>query len=128
MSEGEQPTVYHPEPQSNVGKWILIALAIVYVGASAFFIYDQHAKLDKVTQAQAVSDKQIGDLTSACNPPKPIPETLAQQLGMTKKELRRAPPNYSARNKPHRHPQRHALRTGGGREKRCGRGFRRVEP
>ena len=63
MSEGEQPTVYHPEPQSNVGKWILIALAIVYVGASAFFIYDQHAKLDKVTQAQAVSDKQIGDLT-----------------------------------------------------------------
>jgi len=28
MSEGEQPTVYHPEPQSNTGKWILIALAI----------------------------------------------------------------------------------------------------
>ena len=50
MPEGEQPTVYHPEPQSNVGKWILIALVVVYVGASAFFIYDQHGKLQKVTQ------------------------------------------------------------------------------
>ena len=24
MSEGEQPVVYHPEPQSNIGKWILM--------------------------------------------------------------------------------------------------------
>jgi hypothetical protein len=38
MSEDEQPTVYHPEPESNVGKWILIALAVAYVGASSFFI------------------------------------------------------------------------------------------
>ena len=38
MSEGEQPIVYHPEPQSNVGKWILIVLAVAYAGASAFFI------------------------------------------------------------------------------------------
>ena len=28
MPEGEQPTVYHPEPQSNVGKWILLAVAV----------------------------------------------------------------------------------------------------
>ena len=38
MPEGEQPIVYHPEPQSNIGKWILIVLAVAYVGASAFFI------------------------------------------------------------------------------------------
>src|ERR1035438_6252572 len=63
MSEGEQPIVYHPEPQSNVGKWILIVLAVAYAGASAFFIYDQHGKLDKVTQDQSASQKQIGDLT-----------------------------------------------------------------
>ncbi len=63
MSEGEQPHIYHPEPTSNVGKWILIALAIAYVGASAFFIYDQHGKVDKLTQDQTASQKQIGDLT-----------------------------------------------------------------
>ena len=86
-SAGEQPTVYHPEPQSNVGKWILIALAVVYVCASAFFIYDQHSKLDKVTQDQAASQKQIGDLTKRMQSAEADSETLAQQLGMTKKEL-----------------------------------------
>jgi len=87
MSEGEQPAVYHPEPQSNVGKWILIALAVVYVGASAFFIYDQHSKLEKITQDQAASQKQIGDLTKRMQAAEADSETLAQNLGMTKKEL-----------------------------------------
>jgi DNA gyrase/topoisomerase IV subunit A len=87
MSEGEQPTVYHPEPQSNIGKWILIALAVAYVGASAFFIFDQHGKLEKVTQDQAASQKQIGDLTKRMQSAEADSETLAQQLGMTKKEL-----------------------------------------
>jgi chromosome segregation ATPase len=87
MSEGEQPNVYHPEPQSNVGKWILIALAIAYVGASAFFIYDAHSKLGKVTQDQAASQKQIGDLTKRMQSAEADSETLAQQVGMTKKEL-----------------------------------------
>jgi len=87
MAEGEQPTVYHPEPQSNVGKWILIVLAVAYAGASAFFIYDHHTKLDKVTQDQAASQKQIGDLTKRMQSAEADSETLAKQLGMTKKEL-----------------------------------------
>jgi chromosome segregation ATPase len=87
MSEGEQPTVYHPEPHSNVGKWILIVLAVAYAGASSFFIYDQHGKLDKVTQDQAASQKQIGDLTKRMQSAEADSETLAQQLGITKKEL-----------------------------------------
>ena len=87
MSEGEQPNVYHPEPQSNVGKWILIALAVAYVGASAFFIYDAHSKLGKVTQDQAASQKQIADLTKRMQSAEADSETLAHQLGMTKKEL-----------------------------------------
>ncbi len=87
MSEGEQPHVYHPEPQSNVGKWILLIVAIAYVGASAFFIYDQHSKLDKLTQDQTASQKQIGDLTKRMQSAEADSETLAQNLGMTKKEL-----------------------------------------
>jgi chromosome segregation ATPase len=87
MSEGDQPNVYHPEPQSNIGKWILIALAIAYVGASAFFIYDLHSKLGKVTQDQTASQKQIGDLTKRMQSGEADSETLARQLGMTKKEL-----------------------------------------
>jgi chromosome segregation ATPase len=87
MSEGEQPTVYHPEPHSNVGKWILIILAVVYAGASGFFIYDQHGKIEKVTQDQSASQKQIGDLTKRMQAAEADSETLARQLGMTKKEL-----------------------------------------
>ena len=87
MSEGDQPNIYHPEPQSNIGKWILIALAIAYVGASAFFIYDAHSKLGKVTQDQAASQKQIVDLTKRMQSSEADSETLAHQLGMTKKEL-----------------------------------------
>jgi chromosome segregation ATPase len=87
MSEGEQPNVYHPEAQSNVGKWILITLAVAYVGASAFFIYDAHSKLGKVTQDQAASQKQIADLTKRMQSAEADSETLAHQLGMTKKEL-----------------------------------------
>ncbi len=87
MSEGEQPNVYHPEPQSNVGKWILIALAAVFVGGSVFFIYDLHSKLGKVTQDQTASQKQIADLTKRMQSSEADSETLAHQLGMTKKEL-----------------------------------------
>ncbi len=87
MPEGEQATVYHTEPQSNVGKWILIVLAVAYVGASSFFIYDQHSKLEKVTQDETTSQKQIGDLTKRMQSAEADSETLAQQLGMTKKEL-----------------------------------------
>jgi len=87
MSEGEQPNVYHPEPQSNVGKWILIAVAVAYVGASAFFIYDLHSKLGRVTQDQTANQKQIADLTKRMQSSEADSETLAHQVGMTKKEL-----------------------------------------
>jgi len=87
MPEGEQPTVYQPEPQTNVGKWILMALAVVYVGGSLFFIYSLHGKLEKVTQDQTTSEKQIGELTKRMQSAEADSETLALQLGMTKKEL-----------------------------------------
>jgi chromosome segregation ATPase len=87
MSEGEQPNVYQPEPQSNVGKWILIALAALYVGGSLFFIYDVHSKLGKVTLDQTASQKQIADLTKRMQSAEADSETLAQQVGLTKKEL-----------------------------------------
>jgi chromosome segregation ATPase len=87
MPEGEQPSVYQPEPQSNIGKWILIVLAVAYVGASGYSIYDQHVKLDKITQDQAASQKDIGDLTKRMQSAEADSETLAQQIGMTKKEL-----------------------------------------
>jgi chromosome segregation ATPase len=85
--EGEQPAVYHQETHSNTGKWILLAVAIVYVVASAYLIFDQRGKLNKLTQDQSVSEKQIGDLTKRMQSAEADSETLAQQVGMTKKDL-----------------------------------------
>jgi chromosome segregation ATPase len=87
MSEGAQPVVYQPEPQSHVAQWVLIALAVAYVAASAYFIYAQRLELEKLTQDQTSSEKQIGDLTKRMQSAEADSETLARQLGMTKKEL-----------------------------------------
>src|SRR5271157_1541046 len=85
--EGVQPAVYHTETHSNTGKWILLAVAIAYVVASAYFTFDQRGKLEKVTQDQSASQKQIADLTKRMQSAEADSETLAQQVGMTKKEL-----------------------------------------
>ncbi len=87
MSEGEKPQVYQPEPQSYTGKWILIILGIVYVCASVFFIYHQHAKLQEFTQDQAASQKQIADLSKRMDSAESDSGALLDRLGMTKKEL-----------------------------------------
>jgi chromosome segregation ATPase len=83
--EGEQP-VYHSDTP-NTGKWILLAVAIAYVAASTFFIFDQRSKLHKLTEEQGVSQKQIGDLTKRMQSAEADAETLAQQVGMTKKQM-----------------------------------------
>lgn len=79
--------VYHPEHQSSAGKWILLVLAIAYVAGSLYFLFDLRSKLDKVTQDQAASQKQTADLTKRMQAAEADAETLAQQLGMTKKDL-----------------------------------------
>jgi hypothetical protein len=85
--QGEQAPVYHPEHQSSAGKWILLVLAIAYVAGSLYFMFDMRSKLDKVTQDQTASQKQTADLTKRMQAAEADSETLAQQLGMTKKDL-----------------------------------------
>ncbi len=87
MPEGEQPHVYHPEAGSNVGKWILIAVAIAYVAVSAFFGYDMHDKLTKLTADQAASQQQISDLTKRMQSAEADAEALGEKIGVTKKEM-----------------------------------------
>ena len=88
MSEGEEAPVYHSESHGgNAGKWILIILAIAYVAASSYFLFDQRTKLDKITQDLAADQKKNADLSKRMESAEADAETLAQQLGMTKKEL-----------------------------------------
>jgi len=87
MSEGEETPVYHSESHSNTGKWILIVLAVVFVAGSSYLMFDQHSKLEKITQDLATDQKQNADLAKRMQSAEADAETLAQQLGMTKKEL-----------------------------------------
>jgi len=87
MPDGEDAPVYHSEPQSNVGKWIIIILAAVFAAGSSYVMFDQHGKLDKLTQDLAADQKQNADLAKRMQSAEADAETLAQQLGMTKKEL-----------------------------------------
>jgi hypothetical protein len=88
MSEqDEQVTVVHESGGSNAGKWILLLLAAIYVVASLYLLIDQRGRVAKLTQDQAASQKQIGDLTNRMQAAEAEAETLGQQVGMTKKEL-----------------------------------------
>ena len=84
---GEQPNVYQPESGSSVGKWILLVVAILYVAASLFFGYETQTKLSKLTDDQTASQKQIADLTKRMQTAESDSATLAERMGMTRKEL-----------------------------------------
>jgi chromosome segregation ATPase len=85
--EVEPSVVYHAESQSNIGKWILLFVAVAFVAASSFFIVSHQRKLTKLEQDAANSQLQVGDLTKRMQAAEADSETLAHQLGMTKKEL-----------------------------------------
>jgi uncharacterized protein (DUF3084 family) len=87
MPDGDEAPIYHSDSHSNAGKWILIAVAIAYVAVSAYLLYAQHAKLDKIAEDQTIGQKQVSELTKRMQSAEADAETLAQQLGMTKKEL-----------------------------------------
>ena len=71
----------------SAGKWILLALAVLYVAGSLYFIFDLRGRLDKMSKDQAASSTQIADLGKRMQSAEADDETLAQQLGMTKKEM-----------------------------------------
>lgn len=77
--EGENP--------SSAGKWILLAVAVAYVAASTYFLADMRGRITKLDQDQMASTGQIADLSKRMESAESDSETLAKQLGMTKKEL-----------------------------------------
>jgi predicted nucleic acid-binding Zn-ribbon protein len=73
--------------ESNTGKWILLAIAAIYVAGSLYFLIDLRGRLDKLGKDQDASKTQIAELTKRMQSAEADDETLAQQVGMTKKEL-----------------------------------------
>ena len=84
--EGEEIPV-HVEPQSNAGKWILIFVAIVFVAASVYGYVTTQQHVEKLTKDLSDSQTQVAELKNRMQTAEASEETLAHQVGLTKKEL-----------------------------------------
>ncbi|HZQ68529.1 MAG TPA: hypothetical protein VFA68_08420 [Terriglobales bacterium] len=87
MADGEELSEVHSE--SNTGKWILLILAVLYVAGSLFLLFGMRNRLDKLSKDQEASQAQIEQLGKRMQAAEADAETLAQQVGITKKELTR---------------------------------------
>jgi chromosome segregation ATPase len=85
--EDVQSPEVHPVSEVTTGKWVLLLLAIAYVAGSLFLIFNLRGRLDQMSKDQAASSAQIADLTKRVQSAEASDETLAQQVGMTKKDL-----------------------------------------
>jgi hypothetical protein len=85
--ESEQVAEVHTESESSTGKWVLLALAVIYVVGSLYLLFDFRGHLDKLGKDENASKAQIADLTKRLQSAEANDETLAHQVGMTKKEL-----------------------------------------
>ena len=85
--EGDDMPILHHDEGGNAGKWILLAIAILYVAGSAYFLYSMRSKLDAFGKEQSANATQLAELSKRMQAAEADDETLAQQVGLTKKEL-----------------------------------------
>jgi len=76
-----------PEGEANPWKWVLLLLAILYVAGSLYFMFTLRMRIDKLASDQDSSNAQIAQLGQRVQAADAATETLATQLGITKKEL-----------------------------------------
>ena len=84
MSEDGTPVT---DAQSNTGKWVVLALAVLFVAGSLYAIVDYRGRIEKLEKAQTTSASQVAELSKRMADAEANSETLASQLGITKKEL-----------------------------------------
>jgi multidrug efflux pump subunit AcrA (membrane-fusion protein) len=89
MSDPDESTApeMHAGAESSAGKWILFILAVIYVAGSLYFLFSLRGRLDQANKDQAASQTQVAEFGKRMQAAEADDETLAHQLGMTKKEL-----------------------------------------
>src|SRR2546423_2782864 len=86
MGEGTDVPV-ELEQQSTAGKWILLFLAIIFVGGAIYGYVTTQKRVEKLTTGLSASQAQVAELQKRMQSAEAQEETLGQKLGMTKKEL-----------------------------------------
>jgi hypothetical protein len=85
--EGMEPVEVHAPSEGGAGKWILLLLAVAYIAGSLYFLFTLKTRLDQMGKDQVASSAQIAELGKRMQAAEADDETLAQQIGMTKKDL-----------------------------------------
>ena len=85
--DGEEIPVQHVEPQSTAGKWILLVVAILFVAVAVYGYVTTQQHVDKLTKDLSDSQNQVAELKNRMQTAEASEETLAHQVGLTKKEL-----------------------------------------
>ncbi len=83
----DEGAVVPPASETNTGKWLLLALAVIYVAGSLYFLFDLRSQVSSLNKDDQTTKAQLTDLTRRMQASEASDETLAQQVGMTKKEL-----------------------------------------
>ena len=78
---------YAPPPHNSPLKPILAVLVIIYMCGSAYFLVQMHTQLTKLAAGQDKASMELAEHNKRLNSADASMETLADQLGMTKKEL-----------------------------------------
>jgi septal ring factor EnvC (AmiA/AmiB activator) len=85
--EGEHLVEVPTESGSSALKWVVSLLAVIYVAGSLYFLFNLRERIDQLGKDQTASNAQIAELGKRMQSAEADAETLATQLGMTKKEL-----------------------------------------
>src|SRR5580704_11880717 len=85
--EGEHLVEVPSESGSSALNWVLSLLAVIYVAGSLYFLFNLRERIDQLGKDQTASNVQIAELGKRMQSAEADAETLATQLGMTKKEL-----------------------------------------
>ncbi len=73
--------------EGSTGKWVLLIAGVVYIAVSLYFLIDMHGTVSKLTKDQDASKAQIAQLSKSLESAQADTETVAKQVGLTKKEL-----------------------------------------
>jgi len=73
--------------ESSTGKWALLIIALLYVAGSLYLMFNLRGRIDKTAKDQAATNEQIAELSKRIQTAESEDETMAQQLGLTKREL-----------------------------------------
>ena len=79
--------VVQPPSEGSLGKWLLLGLALLYIAVSLYFLFDLRGTMNKQAKDLDASKAQVAALTKRMDSAEADTETVAKQIGLTKKEL-----------------------------------------